>query len=323
MYRLWFFLAVVTCLLPAPGELGAEMHGRAHLSVLVKPFAQDNGDIARAAAMVAPGVLWVSTTAGNTYEIDLIKGGWRVIATPPLLALAATKKAIWGIPEGERSVIQLDFSGGVINRIKTPFLPTELAAFESGTLIASCVPKHRGDPIMWRFHEGGWSAWALPEGLRGASDQFSRYLVNTLRLDGNQEMVAAVFPLLRSEILVFSDSGEESFRISLPYFAEKWAPLGETTFSFQTDSISEVPKPYADVVLFPDRAYCLSFQEGPWQNAKDTDRGRHLVEVTLDKQERIGVLTLEVKGVQIVREGNRLLVVDRQLGVWEVQWPKD
>ena len=73
MCRLCFSLAVFSCVLSTSGTLGAQLKGQAPLSMLVKPFARNDGDITRAAAMVAPGILWASTTAGNTYEIDLVK----------------------------------------------------------------------------------------------------------------------------------------------------------------------------------------------------------------------------------------------------------
>ena len=151
-------------------------------------------------------------------------------------------------------------------------------------------------------------------------DPATRVLLNTVRLAGGPLGVAVVFPLERSELVVAKPPGGTTVHRSLPYFGDQWAPVGRHLVSaLDVEGLMRVAKPYADVLMVGRRLYCLSFQEGPWQGPDQTTRGRHVVVIDFDTGAS-SVGKLQVDGCQLATDGDRVLLIDRYLGVWELLW---
>ncbi len=271
----------------------------------------------RAATAAGTGRIWVATAEDDLVRwIELSTGETGVLRLPSLCGLAAGPSGIWAALDGRMEVVRLDSRGKELQRLRTPFVPTDVAVLPDGTLYAS-GPRRGTSGVLWRWDGQHWEELPVELEVQG-DDPATRLLLATLRLSGAGTGVALVFPLVRSELAVVSPDGRVLWKV-LPYFAGRWAALGERPVSVVDPSmVSAIPKPYADVLLRGDTVYCLSFQEGPWKGARATKRGRHLVMVDL-RGGRTRVAELPIDGCQLVEAGGRVLVVDRELGVWAIR----
>jgi len=313
---------VVVIMVPAGAEAVESQPASStfHLRPVVPPTALPLNP--RAAAVIGTTKLWVGSASDSAVRcIDLSSGGTRVLPVPPISGLVEGKGELWVAIEDEPTLVRLGIDGRRLEELRVPFVPTDIASLPDGTLVVANGTAREDEELLWRFDGKVWRPWALPVDRRvGVLDPATRMLLNTVRLAGGSLGVAVVFPLERSELVVaWTPSGAVASR-PLPYFGDRWAPLGRHLVSaLDVEGLARVAKPFADVLMTGRRVYCLSFQEGPWQGPERTTRGRHVV--VMDFESGVSYSgTLPVDGCQLATDGDRVLLVDRHLGVWELQW---
>ncbi len=259
--------------------------------------------------------LFAVSPDGRLVVRDLTAGTLSELPTPERLVAVtrASGASIWVLAEAGGTLYRLSTEGKELARVRLPVLATTVTNWE-GSLVLAQMVLGGGETLLWRGDGSQFRPWVLEPRSVDAPSAW-RALANTVALSGRGSHLALVFPLGRPELELLDSKGTHR-TVPLPYFGAPWAPLTDAP----SPDLATWQKPYVSVAATRTAAWCLSFQEGPFvDDPAARTRGRHLVEVGWDGQVR-AVHTLAIDGYQLTSDdGERVLILDRWLGVWELE----
>lgn len=283
---------------PANAEIARLVEGGAAFSPL-------------AAAVVGETVV-MAGVGGGVMRVDLSSGARAALPIPAPISWVADAGdgTFLAITTDGSFLYRVHLDGSVAEKSRTP-RPLLAALPTPGGLVAAVATAEPGQPLLWRGRLEGLVAWRL-KARKPSLPPLLAAVADTVALATDGSVTAVVWPFFRSELALVDGAGEARLH-PLPYFAEAWAPL-----STAGADPAAWPKPYASVAVGGGRAWCLSFQEGPWaEDPVARRRGRHLVEVALDGR-LVAQHRLSTDMYQVVydHQRRRVLLLDRGGGVW-------
>lgn len=264
------------------------------------------------AATVVGETVVMAGVGGGVMRVDLSSGARAALPIPAAFSWVADAGdgTFLAITQDGTFLYRLHLDGSVEEKTRTP-RPLVAALPTPGGLVAAVATPEPEQPLLWRGRLQALFPWRLKAKKHPLPPSLAA-VANTVALATDGSVTAVVWPFFRSELALIDGSGETRLH-PLPYFAEAWAPL-----SAAGADPAAWPKPYASVAVGGGRAWCLSFQEGPWaEDPTARRRGRHLVEVTLDGRV-VAQHQLSTDMYQVVYEHprGRVLLLDRNGGVW-------
>lgn len=286
----------------------------AHPTGGVRPLLPPLKEVRPKSACVAAGKLIAVTRQGELAVRDLRAGSLNLLPGPePVAAVACAQDGgFWALSAVDYGVLfRFDNDGKVKAKHRLPMLAQTLAS-DGPTLLVAQTVMTGGETLLWRGPGHQLKPWALPARALEHLPPHLRGLANSVEVSAAEGRVAVIFWFGASEVLLFRSDGSFQ-KVALPYFGHRRVP--ENTPLTGPD-FQSWPRPYAHLVATQRGVFCLSGPEG--DVGEGSQRGRHVVEVSWD-----GVVgrtwTLEVDGFRLVRdEDQRVLVVDRHLGVWQL-----
>ncbi len=270
--------------------------------------------VAPRSACIVEGTLVAVSADGRLVARHLAEGKLSELPTPePVVAVTrASGASVWALAEAGGLLYRLSAEGKVLARVRLPLLASTVTNWD-GQLVLAQMVMGGGETLLWRGDGSRFTPWALEP--RAVDVPFPLgALANIVALSGRGPSLALVFPAGRPELLLLDGNGKHR-TVSLPYFGAPWAPVTEALGA----DFATWPKPYVSVAATHEAVWCLSFQEGPFvDDPAARVRGRHLVAVGWDGEVR-AVHTLPIDGYQLASDdGERVLILDRFLGVWEL-----
>lgn len=289
----------------------ASFAATAEIEPLLPPLAEA---LRPKSACVAAGKLIAVTRQGELVTRELTMGTVQRLSAPERVAAVtcAQDGGLWALSAVDYGVLfRLGNDGKVQAKHRLPVLAQTLAS-DGPTLLVAQTVMTGGETLLWRGTGHQIKPWALPARALEHLPPHLRGLANSVEVSAAEGRVAVIFWFGASEVLLFRSDGSFQ-RVALPYFGQRRVP--ENT-PLSGPDFQGWPRPYAHLVAVKRGVFCLSGPEG--DGGEGSQRGRHVVEVSWE-----GVVgrtwTLEVDGFRLVSDdGQRVLVVDRHLGVWQL-----